>query len=160
MITILRMRPGDAAALTALMHRAVHDGASADYSPRQLHAWSPAPMEPSAFLARLADGRAVWVAFGADAHACGFVELTPRGHIDLFYCHPPGTGTGGALYAALKHEARARGLPRLTVDASEGARRFFQRAGFACQGVRQVSRRGVELRTYPMVKSLAPDAAT
>ncbi|MFX0542107.1 GNAT family N-acetyltransferase [Roseovarius sp. S4756] len=153
------MRPGDAGALTALMHRAVHDGASADYSPRQLHAWSPAPMEPGAFLARLADGRAVWVAFGADAHACGFVELTSRGHIDLFYCHPTGTGTGLALYAALEQEALARGLPRLTVDASEGARRFFLRAGFACHGRRSVSRGDVPLHNYAMSRILGAGAA-
>jgi len=117
-------------------------------------------MEPSHFLSRLADGRAVWVAFGPDAKARGFIELERRGHIDLFYRQPAGTGTGAALYCALEHEARARGLPRLTVDASEGARHFFLRAGFTCRGMRQAERRGVALHNYAMIKSSEPVTTT
>lgn len=158
MITILRMRPNDAASLARLMHRAVHDGASPDYTPEQLTAWSPEPMDAEAFLMRLADGRAVWVAFDADARACGFIELTPRGHIDLFYCHPRGRGIGGALYAALEAEARGRGLGRLTVDASEGARSFFLQEGFECHGSRAVLRNGTQLHNYAMSRILDPDA--
>lgn len=57
-------------------------------------------MTAAQFLARIADGRFVFVAAGPDDTPLGFVELERDGHIDCFYCHPDriGQGIGARLY--------------------------------------------------------------
>jgi putative acetyltransferase len=52
--------------------------------------------------------------------------------------------------------ARGEGLRRLHVEASEPARRFFERRGFATLGRREFAIRGVTIHNYRMEKRL-PD---
>jgi putative acetyltransferase len=156
MPTIRLFRPSDATALAQIFHRAVHEIASAHYSPDQCAAWSPAPRRAENWARHAADGRMVFVACDAQDKPLGFIELEADGHIDCFYCHPEaaGTGVGAALYAALEAEARTRGLARLYVEASEPARRFFDKAGFSVLRRREFERRGVQLYNFAMEKPL------
>lgn len=135
------------------MHAAIHAGGASGYTPAQLSAWSARPLPADVFLARLADGRTVWVAEDGGAPV-GFIELKHDGHIDCFYCHPARIGTGSALYRSLERAAEARGMTRLSVHASEAARRFFMRARFTVQERQEISRNGVPLHNYAMRKSL------
>jgi putative acetyltransferase len=82
---------------------------------------------------RARDGRLVLVAAGADGAPLAYGDLEGDGHIDHLYCRPDAAGTGvtAALYQALEAAARARGIARLYSEASEPARRFFQKQGFA-----------------------------
>lgn len=111
-------------------------------------------MSAEAFTAAMSEDRRVWVAEDSDGTARGFIELEDDGHIDRFYCHPVGAGIGSALYDRLKAEADARGMPRLRVEASEPARRFFLRAGFCVESRREVWRNGVCLHNYAMTRTL------
>ncbi|WP_255013882.1 GNAT family N-acetyltransferase [Roseovarius sp. M141] len=151
-VSIRYFRPEDAAALARVMHAAIH--ANGDYTRAQRSAWSPRAMPSDAFLARVSDGRNLWVAQDQHGAPVGFVELTQGGYIDCFYCDPAGQGTGSALYKALESDAMRAGHVQLTVNASEAARRFFLRRGFADIGRQQVQRRGVTLHNYAMTKTL------
>ena len=84
-------------------------------------------MPASQFLARVSDGRLVFVATDNGDKPIGFIELENNGHIDCFYCHPDvtRTGVGLALYNHLEQVALGSGLQRLYVEASEAAKTFF-----------------------------------
>ncbi|MFW8594003.1 GNAT family N-acetyltransferase [Cribrihabitans neustonicus] len=148
--------PRDAAAWARIFHDAVHQTGARDYSAEQCAAWSPAPLPEAAVLAHTGDGRRIWVAVDEAGVVQGFIELEADGHIDCFYLTPAvaGSGVGAALYAGLEAEAREAGLASLYVEASEAARRFFLRQGFADEGRRDFERHGVMIHNYAMSKGL------
>ncbi len=119
---------------------------------------SPKPAESVRFHQRVSDGRDVFVAVGQDEHPIGFIELEPTGHIDCFYCCPEhaGCGVGLALYETLETAARERGYKSLFVEASEAARRFFNKVGFNTELRREFVYNGVPLHNYLMRKWLEP----
>lgn len=98
------------------------------------------------------------MAENADGEPVGYIDLEPSGHIDHLYCRPDviGAGVGAALYAALERAARDAGAPRLTVDASEAARRFFLRHGFEVEASNNFVLRGVDIHNCRMSKRLTP----
>ena len=149
-------KPGDAADLTAILHEAVHAIGARDYTPEQLGAWSPARMPSEDYVARVADGRTVLVAAVAGARPAAFIELEADGHIDCFYCHPDAAGSGvsRALFRQAQSRAIEAGTPRLFVEASEAARRFFLREGFQVLALREFLLRGVKIHNYAMEKTL------
>lgn len=154
--SIREFRAGDAPALAALFHAAVHALAARDYTLGQLAAWSPAPPDPRHYLRTASDGRRLLVAAGADDRPLAYADLEPDGHIDHFYCHPDAAGTGVAvaLYEALERCAAARGLPGLHTEASAPARRFFERRGFAVEHRCDFEIGGVAIHNYRMTKRL------
>ena len=58
-------------------------------------------------------------------------------------------------YDWLESFALKRGIERLHVEASEGARPLFRRKGFAVLERRESERRGVPIHNDAMAKSLA-----
>ncbi|MGK6324313.1 GNAT family N-acetyltransferase [Sphingomonas sp. DT-51] len=97
------------------------------------------------------------VAEGDDGRIAGYGDLGPNGHIDHLYCRfdVVGTGVGSAIYAALESAAIRAGIVTLFVEASEGARRLFERRGFTMDGRNDVTIDGVAIHNYLMSKSLA-----
>ena len=81
-------------------------------------------------------------------------DLEADGHIDHLYCSPEAAGSGaaGAVLDALL--ARAEGLPRLYVEASELARGLFERKGFVVERRRDFEIRGVAIHNYAMARRL------
>jgi putative acetyltransferase len=153
-------RPTDAPHLAAILHEAVHAIGARDYSAAQLDAWSPAPIAAERFHARISDGRAVTVAVSNEDVTVAFIEIEADGHIDCFYCHPDfaGSGVGSALFRHAQSQAIAAGVTRLTVEASEAARRFFLREGFQVIARRAFELRGVMIHNYSMEKQLEEGA--
>ena len=127
------------------------------YSPEQVAAWAPAPADPAAVHARASDGRRTLVAEGPDGAVLGYGDLEGDGHIDHLYCQPnaAGTGVASALLDALQDQARAQGLNRLYVEASELARGLFERQGFTTTARRDFVVRGVAIHNYAMERRLA-----
>ena len=82
--------------------------------------------------------------------------MEPDGHIDRLFCAPEAAGRGIAsrLYEALETAARAQGIERLFTEASEPARRFFERKGFTVLQRQDKILRGVPIRNYRMAKTL------
>ncbi|NNU78947.1 GNAT family N-acetyltransferase [Halovulum dunhuangense] len=148
-------RPEDAAALAALFHRAVTQGAAAFYDDAQRAAWSPAPPDAESFAARLAP-QTVFVA-AEEGAALGFMSLTGAGHLDMAFVAPErmGTGLAGQLYDHVERAALKAGHARLTTDASHPARRFFARRGWRVLRRQAPVRNGVALTNFAMEKRLS-----
>jgi len=148
--------PTDAEAIARIFYEAVHKLGPAVYSPEQLKAWAPAPLEPAQIVARATDGRVLLVAANPDNQALAYGELEPDGHIDHLYCHPSAArqGLATAIYEALERIARERGIATLYVEASELARPLFARHGFRLVQRQDFQRHGVVLHNYRMQKTL------
>ncbi|MBV9881651.1 MAG: GNAT family N-acetyltransferase [Sphingomonadaceae bacterium] len=155
-VTIRPFQPADAPALAALFHAAVHGIARLYYSEAQVQAWAPGVPDPARFEARAADGRILLVAADAEDAPLAYGDLEPDGHIDHLFCRPDAAGTGitALLYKALEAEARALGIERLHVEASEPARRFFLKQGFAELARRDFELAGVPIHNFAMEKQL------
>lgn len=160
-IVVRHFRPDDAPVLARLFFDAVHEVAARHYSPAQIAAWAPAVPDPARFLARGADGRALLVAQGSDGAILAYGDVEADGHIDHLFCRPDvaGTGVTAALYEAIEAAARERGIARLYTEASEPARRFFERRGFALVTRRDFELAGVPIHNYAMEKLLGPDVS-
>ena len=143
---------GDGAALAAVQFRAVREGARADYTEAQTAAWMPAPRPADWYEQVAADGRTTFVAVDALDRVVGYIDLEPDGHIDHLFCDPSVTGCGvsSALYAAVEATAKERGLPRLYVEASEAAKRLFERRGFAVVARQDLDLDGVAIHNFVM----------
>lgn len=152
----------DAEPLAELFHASVRQVGIRNYSVKQVAAWSPTPPDPADYIRR-AEGRIFLVAINNDGNPVGYVDLEQDGHIDHLYCHPDvvRTGIASALYADLERVAKEQGISVLFVEASEGARRLFEREGFTTEKRNEFEMNGVTIHNYLMTKtlSLAPNSA-
>ena len=146
--------PDDAAALADVMWRSVRSAALADYSVEQTEAWLPVRRSPEAMHRWADDGRSVFVATLGEYGVVGYTDLEADGHIDHLYCVPEavGSGTAAALYDALERRAHELGLGQLHVEASESAKRFFEKRGFIVNERRDWELRDVPIHNYAMSK--------
>lgn len=147
-------RDGDAEALARVFHRAVREGAAAQYGEAAVAAWSPELRPVAAWEARL-EGTDTVVAT-EDGVPVGFMNLDAKGYLDLAFVLPEymGKGVSDALYAVLEGRARAAGLGTLTVQASLLAERFFARQGWQVVRRQEVEIGGEVLRNAWMEKRL------
>jgi putative acetyltransferase len=146
--------PADTPMLAAIFRASIDELAAEDYSEAQREAWASAAADEGAFAARLAE-RLTLVATLAGS-VVGFIALEGAEQIDMFYVHPAvaGQGIGKMLYDALEKLAMSRGTNRLTVEASDTARGFFERRGFVAQQRNTVLRAGEWLANTTLEKKL------
>ena len=64
-------------------------------------------------------------------------------------------GVGSAIYAALEAAARDAGIAMVIVEASESARRLFERRGFSIDARNDFTINGVAIHNYHMSKRIA-----
>lgn len=145
-------RSPDAQGVANCFYDSVHGLGLFGYGPRQIAAWAPARPDPAAIDARAADGRLTLVAVDEADGVLGFGEMEADGHIDRLYRRPePETkGVGAAILDKLIAEARAQGLDRLWVEASELARPLFARRGFRLVERRDFEHNGVPIHNFAM----------
>ena len=155
-VSVRRFAPEDAEAVASVMFASVRLGALSDYTPEQVEAWMPEPPALQTVRRWAEDGRLLLVAVADDGALVGWADMTVDGCIDHLFCAPRviGRGVGSALYDALEQHARQQGLPRLTVHASELARRLFTARGFTADQRQELERRGVPLHNHVMHKDL------
>src|SRR5215469_2852639 len=147
-ITIRRYDPRDAAGLADVFFRSVRQVALSDYTAAQVAAWAPEPPAPEQVHRMACDGgRLTLVAVDDDDRVVGFINLEPDGHIDHLFVAPEAAGHGIAsrLYEAIEEAARKQGISRLFTEASELARRVFQRKGFVVLERQDKVLRGVSI---------------
>ena len=91
----------------------------------------------------------------------GFAALKGPDHIDMLYVHPGAVGQGVAamLCDALEKLAGARGVTKLTVDASDNAAEFFLKRGYVAMQRNTVTINGEWLANTTMQKTLGDNAA-
>ena len=155
-VTIRAYDPRDAADLADVFFRSVRQVALSDYTAAQVRAWAPEPRTAEWAHGEASDGRLVLVAANADDHPVAYIDLEPDGHIDRVFCAPEAAGQGIAsrLYDAVETAAREQGIRSLFTEASELARRLFERKGFAVVERQDLVIRGVAIHNYRMAKAL------
>jgi putative acetyltransferase len=160
-VQIQRLDPKDSAVLAEVVWRSVREAALHYYTTAQVQAWLPEKPSAEAVIDRVSDGRTTLVARDPDQQIVGYIDLEPNGHIDHLFCVPEAIGTGVAskLYDELERLALAREIPRLYVEASEGARRLFERSGFIVEARRDFPLNGVLIHNYAMSKILRASAS-
>ncbi len=121
---------------------------------RQLHL--PGGSHHPRLRSEASDGRLVLVAANADDRPVAYIDLEPDGHIDRVFCAPEAAGQGIAsrLYDAVEAAAREQGIRSLFTEASELARRLFERKGFVVVERQDLVIRGVAIHNYRMAKAL------
>ncbi len=97
-----------------------------------------------------------------DGSPVGFASLEGKDKIDMLYVHPAvaGQGVGRMLVDALEKLAGGRGVAKLSVDASDTARGFFEKRGYVAQQRNTVSLGGEWLANTTMEKQLAAKEAS
>jgi putative acetyltransferase len=155
-VTIRANEPRDAADLADVFFRSVRQVALSAYTADQVRAWAPEPRTAEWAHGEASDGRLVLVAANADDRPVAYIDLEPNGHIDRVFCTPEAAGKGIAsrLYDAVEAAARERGIRSLFTEASELARRLFERKGFAVAERQDLVIRGVTIHNYRMAKTL------
>ena len=155
----MKIRPfqeRDAEALAELFHSSVHQIGRLDYSSAQISVWSPQKPSASRYVKQTADGRIFLVAVDENDQPIGYGDLESSGHLDHLYCHPDfiGTGVGKAIYQELERLGKAQGISRIYVEASEAARRLFERQGFSTKQRVEQMIDGVQIHNYEMTKNI------
>ena len=155
-ITLRAMRECDAEAMAGVYRRSVRSLGARDYTPVQVEAWAGRGPDAARFRQKIADGRKGWVAVDAEGRVCGFVDLEADGHIDFLYVDPDraGQGVAGRLLAEVEQAARSEGLTRLYVEASETARRVFERHGYTVGRRRDFESGDGAIHNYAMARRL------
>nr|WP_295837679.1 GNAT family N-acetyltransferase [uncultured Azospirillum sp.] len=151
-------RPSDAPVLAEIYARSVRGIGSRFYGPEQVEAWAAQAPTVERVREAYGDGRVALVAVDEADRPVAFSDVETDGHINFLYCAPEAAGRGvmSALVDRLEARARALGHPRLHVEASEAARPFFLRRGFAMLARRELRIGNVPIHNYAMEKWLAP----
>jgi putative acetyltransferase len=151
--------PADVPLLAEIFRASVAELTADDYSEAQQEAWAAAAQDEAAFGARLA-GELTLVATFAGSPV-GFAALADNARIDMLYVHPgaAGQGAGAMLCDALEKLAAARGAGEISVEASDTARGFFERRGYAAKSRNTWFVGGEWLANTTMVKPLGAAAS-
>lgn len=157
MIKIRSYEAGDEHQIGSVFDRSIKAIGSAHYSESQINAWVANAPSIEAIRARCTDGRTTLVALNdheANPAIVAYIDLESDGHIDHFYClaEASQSGVAQALYERIEQLAESQGIVRLFTEASEAARRFFERHGFTLLHRRDLTVRGVAIHNFAMQK--------
>jgi putative acetyltransferase len=152
--------PADAPLLREIFRDSIEELTAEDYSETQREAWVSAADDEATFSKKLA-GELTLVATLAGSPV-GFASLAGGNAIDMLYVHPaaPGQGIGAMLADALEKLAGGRGAEKLTVDASDSSRGFFEKRGYVAYRRNTVSVGGEWLANTTLHKLLAKREAS
>jgi putative acetyltransferase len=131
--------PADAPLLREIFRDSIEELTADDYTVAQQEAWASVADDVADFGKKLS-GQLTLVAI-LEGSPVGFAALEGKDKIGMLYVHPAATGrgVGAMLIDALEKLAGSRGAPKLTVDASDSARAFFEKRGYIAQQRNTVS---------------------
>jgi putative acetyltransferase len=152
--------PADTPLLAEIFRAAIAQLTVDDYSEAQQEAWASAAKDEDAFGKDLASQLTLIATL--DGSPVGFASLEGKDKIGMLYVHPAvtGKGVGAMLVDALEKLAGGRGVARLSVDASDSARGFFEKRGYVAQQRNTVSLGGEWLANTTLHKQLAAKEAS
>jgi putative acetyltransferase len=121
--------PADLPRLAAIFRASIEELTAEDYNESQQAAWA-ALAGDDAFGKKLADDLTLVALLGGEV--AGFGSLRRQDHIDMLYVDPQATrqGIASTLCDALEKLAGARGATKLSVNASDTSRGFFEKRGY------------------------------
>jgi putative acetyltransferase len=146
--------PADLPRLAAIFRASVEELTGEDYNEAQQAAWA-ALADDDEFAEGLAsDLTLVALLNGAIA---GFASLRGEGNLRMLYVDPQAVhqGIASMLCDALEKLAGARGATKLSVDASDTARGFFEKRGYQALHRQTIDCFGEWLGNTAMEKRLA-----
>jgi putative acetyltransferase len=148
------MLPADVPLLAEIFRASIEELTAEDYNEAQQAAWASAARDEEEFGARLEKELTLVATF--EGAAVGFAALADNSRLDMLYVHPAAAGQGAAalLCDALEKLAAARGAKELTVEASDTARDFFDKRGYAARTRNTITLAGEWLANTTMVKTL------
>jgi len=151
--------PADAPLLREIFRDSIEELTADDYTPAQQEAWASVADDEAEFGKKLS-GQLTLVATLAGSPV-GFAALEGKDKIDMLYVHPAAAGQGVAamLIDALEKLAGGRGAGKLTVDASDTARGFFEKRGYVAQQRNSASVGDEWLANTTLAKPLAKGGA-
>lgn len=141
----------DAAAIAEIFRRAVMHIHNSHYSEQEKNAWLQGADSADFWQKRIEGG-----GFQVAAHngrVAGFIKYLPeRGHIHCLYTDPhhQRQGIAAALLSAVLPLAENK--KNLTADVSKAALPFFEKQGFVLQHENRISRNGLVLMNYRMIR--------
>ena len=155
--TIRALQRGDEAALWQIYYRAIHETASADYTPEQVNVWAPSGCDLPKWAA-LIQRLAPFVALRGEEIA-GYADVQPSGYIDHFFVSPSfgRQGVGTVLMRRIHESALPQGRGHLFSNVSITARRFFEKWDFKVEQAQTVHIQGVVLDNFRLSKMLSAD---
>jgi putative acetyltransferase len=144
----------DAAVVAEIFRESIAALTGDDYSEAQQQAWASSADDVAAFTKKL--GRQLTLIATMSGSPVGFASLEGRDRIVMLYVHPgaAGHGAGAMLADALEKLAGGRGAEKLTVDASDTARGFFEKRGYVAQQRNSISMGDEWLANTTMSKQL------
>ena len=147
--------PADAPVIAEIFRAAIVELTADDYSEAQQEAWAAAAEDEADFAQRL--DKQLTLVVTMQGSPVGFASLKDNETVDMLYVHPGVAGHGAAamLADALEKLAAARGAKKLTVDASDTARGFFEKRGYVAQQRNSVSVGNEWLANTTLSKALA-----
>jgi putative acetyltransferase len=149
------MLPADVPLLADIFRASIEELTADDYSATQQEAWASVADDKAEFAKKLA-GELTLIAT-MEGSPVGFAALAGQDKIDMLYVHPAaaGQGVGAMLIDALEKLAGARGAAKLSVDASDTARGFFEKRGYVAQQRNSVMTGGEWLANTTLQKPLS-----
>ncbi len=153
-LIIRKFRHDDTQPTAQVFFDAVRFGAAEHYTQNQRDTWAPCVPEPARWQERLST-QTVFVA-EHQGRLIGFMTLTPKGCIDLAFVAPDYMGRNVAhqLYDEIVRAAKSQGLNKLTTEASDLARPFFERHAWVVVKEQSVSIGEIALTNFLMTKEI------
>lgn len=150
------MLPTDVDVLAEVYRASIGGLTDEDYSVEQQEAWIANADDAEAFGKRLTGQLTLVATLGQGPIA--FASLAGDRKIDMLFVHPAVARQGAAtkLIDALETLAAGRGTVRLTTDASDTARPFFDRRGYVADQRNTVMLGDEWLSNTTMHKDLKP----
>ena len=144
----------DRGAVKTLVSAAILQTACKDYSAEQISAWERAAQEKLSDAPLISPQSYHIVLVDEEDTARGYATLTQNGLIDMFYLHPEitGQGLGKTMLKTLEAHAKQNDMATLFVNASETAKLFFEKQGYAVLQKNELSLAGVAIHNYSMEK--------
>ena len=133
------MLPADVPDLAEIFRASIEELTAEDYTEAQQRAWASAADDEEEFGQKLSGALTLVATFGGAA--VGFASLAGADKLDMLYVHPgvAGHGVAAMLADALEKLAAGRGAQKLSVDASDTARGFFEKRGYVAQQRNSIS---------------------
>ena len=152
--------PEDVPTLAEIFRESIAELTADDYSEAQQEAWASAADDEAAFGKKL--GSQLTLIATLEGSPVGFASLAGKDKIDMLYVHPAaaGQGIGAMLIDALEKLAGSRGVAKLSVDASDTARGFFEKRGYIAQQRNSISVGDEWLANTTLQKQLAAKEAS
>ncbi|EMF5208494.1 GNAT family N-acetyltransferase [Enterobacter roggenkampii] len=156
-MTLRKATPQEAETLWNIRNQAIRHGCTTSYDAEVIARWTPDLM-PERYRQMVIEYPFYVVEDEkGDVAASGYLDLDTH-CLEAIFTLPAAFGKGMAtrIIEALKHEARSRGINRLTLDATPNAQSFYQKLGFVTlrENYHHSRMAGADLRCFEMAITL------